>query len=88
MMIKKIKNQLNPNKIRYIIILPIIFILEGFFSIIIFVLCVGLPIAFFVFIVKVLYKYLKTKSEYYQTRSQYYWTKTQYYNLHMNDRQD
>ena len=33
------------------------------FSIIIFVLCVGLPIAFFVFIVKVLYKYLKTKSE-------------------------
>ena len=58
------------------------------FSIIIFVLCVGLPIAFFVFIVKILYKYLKTKSEYYQTKSQYYWTKTHYLNLHMNDRQD
>lgn len=92
-MITKIKNQLKPNKIRYIIILPIILLDWGdwmpawaafsvyFLYFFLFVIFVVVPIFLIVLLVRYLIKYFNRKSEYYKT-------KTEYYNNHMNDRQD
>lgn len=86
-----LKNQLKPNKIRYIIILPIIFILEGFYMpvwstlgififYVLFLICIiALPVILIIFIVR----YFKKKSDYYQAKTDYYKNQTNH-----TDRQD